>query len=120
MLITDTQTHTHTDTQTHTHTHRPNAKNVIFGFRKPLKSVNPSKSPFRKFYPKTVLSLLCMDENHESNKNEKSIVGLIDAPNFHKLFHRKIRFNSLNIFCFNLKSDKMYSQSYIKLIYLYA
>ena len=56
---TQTQTHTHTqtDTHTHTHTHRPFAKNVIFGFRRP-KRENPSKPPFRKFDPKTILSLL--------------------------------------------------------------
>ena len=47
-----------TDTQTHTHTHRPFAKNVIFGFRRSSKRVNPSKSPFRKFDPKTILSIL--------------------------------------------------------------
>ena len=63
MLITDTQitdiqTHTHIETHTHTHTHRPFAKNVIFGFRGPQNHVNPSKSPFRKYDPKTILSLL--------------------------------------------------------------
>ena len=45
MLKRDTQAHTHTHTDTRTHTRRPNR-------------VNPLKSPFRKFDPRTVLSLL--------------------------------------------------------------
>ena len=51
MLITDTQTH------------RPNVKYVIFGFRGPDKRVNPSKSPFRKFDPITILFLLIGKRN---------------------------------------------------------
>ena len=34
------------------------AENVIFGFKRTSKRVNPSKSPLRKFDPKTILSLL--------------------------------------------------------------
>ena len=40
------------------HTHRPNAKNVIFRIQGTSKRVNLSKSPFRKFDPKTILFLL--------------------------------------------------------------
>ena len=43
-----------TDTHAYIHTPRPTAKNVIIGFRGP---VNPTKSQFRKFDPKTILSL---------------------------------------------------------------
>ena len=73
---TDTHTHTHThthghsdrrtrrltDTRTYRHadpyTLRPNAKNVIFGFRGASERVNPSKSLLQKFDPKAILSLL--------------------------------------------------------------
>ena len=48
MLITDTPTHIH----------RPFAKNVIFRIQETSKRVNPSKSPFPKFDPKTILFLL--------------------------------------------------------------
>ena len=56
MLITGTQTHTHTLTYRDTHAHRPNAK-CDFRNQEISKRVNPSKSPFQKFDPKTVLSL---------------------------------------------------------------
>ena len=49
-----------TDTHTHTRRERASAKNMIFGFRRPQKRVNPSKSPFRKFDREAVLSLPCM------------------------------------------------------------
>ena len=42
---------------TDAHTHRPNAKNVIFRIQGTRKRKNPSKSPFQKSDPKTVLSL---------------------------------------------------------------
>ena len=59
MLIADT----HARAQTHTHTERerererPTAKNEIFRNQVTSKRVNPSKSPFRKFDAKTILSL---------------------------------------------------------------
>ena len=40
--------------------HRSTAKNVTFDFKGPLNLINSSKSPFLKFDPKTMLSLLCM------------------------------------------------------------
>ena len=44
--------------QSDTYRHRPTIKNVIFRLRGISKRVNPSKSPLRKFDPKTILSLL--------------------------------------------------------------
>ena len=60
MLITDTQTHTQTYTQTHIQTHIRTDQSYKCDFRiqGPSKHVNPSKSPLRKFDPKTIVSLL--------------------------------------------------------------
>ena len=55
ILITDTQTHAHAETNAHTH--RPTAKNLIFRSGN-LKTVNLSKTLFRKFNSKTVLSTI--------------------------------------------------------------
>ena len=40
-----------------THIQTDQRLKMIFGFREASKRVNPSKSPLRKFNPKTILSL---------------------------------------------------------------
>ena len=55
MQITDTQPHTQTHSHTYTQTKR---KKWDFRTQGTSKRVNPSKSPLRKFDPKTLLSLL--------------------------------------------------------------
>ena len=47
-----------TGTHKDMHAHRPTAKSMIFGFRGPQNMKNPPKSPFQKFDPKAILSLL--------------------------------------------------------------
>ena len=64
MLTTDihTETDRHTnkdeDTHTQTHIHTDQTQKSDFRIQGTSKCVNPSKSSFRKFDPKTILSLL--------------------------------------------------------------
>ena len=60
MTDTDTRTDIHTDTHTgtQTHIHTDQTLKMRFSDSGDFKTCKSTKSPFRKFVPKTILSLL--------------------------------------------------------------
>ena len=63
-----------THTQTHIHIYSSTTKNVIFRYREPQSVKKTSKSPFRKFDLKTLISLPYMDNGKQKYLNVRKIL----------------------------------------------
>ena len=132
MLITHTQTHTHRHTNTRTQTHRPNARNVIFGFRGPQNVKMHQNLHFENLTHKKYFLYLYVRESNKSfflkvpsltwyamvrvpsfNPLSKKIEKLFFESCFKKLCTAEITSESvLNFlprnFSFNVGKSKMY------------